>query len=179
MTKAAEGVIAQGAKVVLRRKRLDDASNDYAWRCDPELARFDGVPPLRTPYNDFFASYSQEINYDGSYRRTYAIEDEAGRHIGNVMYYNADRVRGEAELGISIGERAYWSCGYGTDAVNTFVRYLFQELGFRRIYLHTLDWNVRAQRCFFKAGFAPCGSSWRNGQNFIIMEMRSEWLPEI
>lgn len=177
MTATAEDVIARGAKVVLRKKQLADADKDYAWRCDPELASFDGMAPLRLPYEDFLAGYSHEIEYDGPYRRTYAIDDEEGRHIGNVMYYSADKVRGEAEMGISIGERAYWSRGYGSDAAAAFLRFLFQELGFRRIYLHTLDWNVRAQRCFLKAGFVSCSTSWRDGHTFIVMEMRREWLP--
>jgi RimJ/RimL family protein N-acetyltransferase len=38
------------------------------------------------------------------------------------------------------------------------------------MFLHTLDWNVRAQRCFQKAGFVPRGTVQRNGRNFLLME---------
>ena len=37
------------------------------------------------------------------------------------MYYNLDGVRGEAEVGISIGEPDCWSCGYGSDAMQAVV----------------------------------------------------------
>src|SRR3972149_1296532 len=75
-------------------------------------------------------------------------------------------------LGISIGRRDCWAQGYGTDAVAALVTYLFRETGLQRLYLHTLDWNKRAHRAFEKAGFADCGSSWRNGNTFIVMEGR-------
>ena len=32
------------------------------------------------------------------------------------------------------------------------------------------------QRAFRKAGFEICGTSWRDGNTFVIMEMRREWL---
>src|SRR5690348_16737010 len=99
---------------------------DYSWRCDPELARFDAAPPLRISLNDFRSTYEEDLRYPGQFRRVYAIEAlETGDHIGNVMYYNIDEQRGEAELGITIGDRRYWSAGYGRDAVRTFVRFLF------------------------------------------------------
>jgi hypothetical protein len=37
-----------------------------------------------------------------------------------------------------------------------------------------LDWNTRAQRCFGKAGFVPQGNVWRDGQNFVLMEVRRD-----
>ena len=108
--------------------------------------------------------------------QTLEIADESGRHIGNVMYYNIDAARDEAEIGIRIGERDYWSRGYGSDALETVARLLLASGEVRRLYLHTLDWNGRAQKAFQKAGFVVCGTSWRDGHNFIVMEMRREWL---
>jgi RimJ/RimL family protein N-acetyltransferase len=108
--------------------------------------------------------------------RSFAIEDECGRHIGNIMYYNIDGVRSEAEIGISIGERDWWSLGYGSDALEAVVRGLFAASNLARLYLHTLDWNERAQRAFRRAGFELCGTSWRDGHTFLIMEVRREWL---
>jgi RimJ/RimL family protein N-acetyltransferase len=177
MTETASDIIARGSKVLLRRKRLADAPADYEWRCDPELASFDAAPPLRISYQDFLASYLRDLKYESRYRCTYSIEDENGRHIGNVMYYNADIDRGETELGISIGDKSYWSHGYGSDAVSSFAAYLFRERGFRRIYLHTLEWNERAQRSFAKSGFVSSGTVWRSGHKFVMMELLRDWLP--
>ena len=175
MTTVENEHVARGDRVALRPKRLTDAHNDYAWRSDEELARFDAAPPLKMAFNDYQTAYAQELHYPSIYHCSYAIEDDEGQHIGNIMYYNYDSRRGEAELGISIGDRRYWSKGYGTDAVATFVRYLFDNLHLDRVFLNTLDWNVRAQRAFQKAGFVPCGRMRRDGHTFITMDIRRPW----
>ncbi|MGQ9572474.1 MAG: GNAT family N-acetyltransferase [Dehalococcoidia bacterium] len=166
----ADDVAARGRKVILRRKRLSDAADDYAWRSDEELARYDAVPPLRISFTDFVASLLAQLRYPDPARRSYAIEDESGHHIGNAMYYNLSEEMGEAELGITIGDCRYWNQGYGSDAVQALVKLMFREKRLRRMFLHTLDWNVRAQRCFEKAGFVPCGLVRRDGLNFLLME---------
>jgi RimJ/RimL family protein N-acetyltransferase len=91
------------------------------------------------------------------------------------MYYNIDTVRREAEIGITIGDRSYWGKGLGADAVRTLVRHIFRVTGFRRVYLKTLDWNVRAQRAFEAAGFRQCGRSRRGGNSFVVMEYMAAW----
>jgi RimJ/RimL family protein N-acetyltransferase len=176
MTTTVEGEVARGALVVLREKRLGDAYNDYRWRTDAELARFDAARPFAATYNDYLALYRDELSYPSPYRRSLAIEDAQGHHIGNAMYYNIDTIRREAEIGITIGERDYWAKGYGADAVQTLVRHIFRATGFRRIYLKTLDWNTRAQRSFEKAGFRICGRARRGGNAFVVMECMSAWL---
>lgn len=170
MNTLADDVAARGRRVILRRKRLSDAKDDYAWRSDEDLARYDAVPPLRLSFSDFVASLLAQLRYPDPARRSYAIEDESGRHIGNAMYYNLREAMGEAELGITIGDRRYWGQGYGSDAVQALVKLVFREKGVRRIFLHTLDWNVRARRCFQKAGFVPRGMVQRDGRSFLLME---------
>jgi RimJ/RimL family protein N-acetyltransferase len=176
MTTLAQGEIARGAKVVLREKRLGDAWNDYHWRSQPELSRFDAARPLSITYPEYLALFREEILYPSPYRRSLAIETDEGRHIGNIMYYNIDALRQEAELGVTIGETEFWGQGYGTEAVRLLVEHLLGHLGFRRVYLKTLDWNERAQRAFQKAGFAQCGRAYRGGNGFTLMEIRREWL---
>jgi RimJ/RimL family protein N-acetyltransferase len=171
-----DDVIAEGLLVRLRRKRLSDAEDDYHWRCDPELARFDAAAPLRASFDDFLTTFRDELRLPSPFRRVLGVEDRIGNHIGNVMYYNIDERRGEAELGITIGDKRYWNQGYGTDIVRTFLHHLFTDMNMRRIYLNTLDWNVRAQRAFQKAGFRTCGTSRRGAHSFVTMEARREWL---
>lgn len=178
MTTTVEGEVARGERVVLREKRLTDATLDYRWRTDAELARFDAARPFSAAYDDYVSLFRDELRYPSPYRRSFAIEDNDGRHIGNVMYYNIDAVRREAEIGITVGERDYWSKGYGTDAVRTLVQHIIRVTGFRRIYLKTLDWNVRAQRSFEKAGFRNAGRSRRGGNTFVVMEFMSAWSDE-
>ena len=80
-------------------------------------------------------------------------------------------------MGITIGERDYWGRGYGRDAVQHARRSTSSaSTGFRRVYLKTLDWNVRAQRAFERSGFRICGRSRRGGNAFVVMEYMAAWL---
>ena len=162
----------KGIKIVLREKRLKDAANDYAWKSDAELAYLDATLPLVMPFSEYLFSYAEELHYANTRGHRYAIETLDGRHIGNCSYYNLDENKEEAELGILIGERSFWEKSYGADAVIALLNHGFEELNLKRIYLHTLEWNVRAKKCFQKCGFVPCGNINRGGQNFIIMDIK-------
>src|SRR5947209_3197456 len=126
---AVDDQVACGTLIRLRRKRISDAQTDFEWRRDAELARFDAASPLRTTFPEFLTTFADDLRYPSPFRRVFAIENLDGEHIGNVMYYNIDERRGEAELGITIGDRRFWGQGYGADAVRTFVRYLFEQVG--------------------------------------------------
>ncbi len=169
-------LILTGQKVVLREKRLSDTANDYAWRTDPELARYDAALPLKLSLREFTLYYTEQMRAFKEDRRWFAIDTLDGKHIGNCMYYDVDRIRRQAKMGIIIGDRDYWGKGYGTDAVMTLVSHIFHDLNLERVYLDTLDWNARAQRCFHKCGFVVNGHVNDKGHNFIIMELYRSWL---
>ncbi len=174
MSTAVEGELGRGQLIVLRAKSLADARQDYDWRCDAELATFDAARPFGGTFPEYLSIFGDELSYPSPYRRTLAVEDMGGRHIGNVMYYNVDYQRREAEIGVTIGFRDCWSRGFGTDLIGTFLRYLFLNTVLDRVYLKTLDWNKRAQRCFEKAGFARYGTSRRGEYNFVLMDVRRD-----
>jgi RimJ/RimL family protein N-acetyltransferase len=165
-----------GNKIKLRDKRLVDAANDYSWQSDPELAQLDAAPPLIVNFPEYMSDYSVELQYTHPSRRRFAAETLNGKHIGNCGYYGIDEKKGEAELGIMIGNRKYWNKGYGADIVSTLVDYIFRHTNLKRIHLKTLDSNIRAQKCFKKCGFNPYGHSVRNGFSFMLMELnRKQW----
>ena len=168
--------LVRGEKVVLREKSVSDAPDDYAWRVDEELARLDATRPLNMPFNDFLRYSKEEINFPSPRSKRLAIDTLDGKHIGNCMYYDIDLRQGEAELGIMIGDRDYWSKGYGTDSVNTLLNHIFTTTPITHVYLHTLEWNQRARISFAKSGFREMKPVRRNGMDFIYMEIwRSEW----
>ena len=170
-----EGVLT-GKKVVIRGKCLEDASDDFAWRMDEELARLDATTPLTMSYEAFLRYSRDEVAYPNPTSQRLSIDTLDGHHIGNCMYYDIDLKRGEAELGIMIGDRNYWGKGYGTDSVDTLLIHIFTSTIINRVYLHTLDWNTRARRAFAKSGFREVESVRRGGMDFILMEVcRPEW----
>ncbi len=165
-----------GSKIRLCDKRLADALDDYIWQTDAELARLDAAPLLTTAFSWYLSDYADELHYPSSIRHRFAVETLDGKHIGNCSYYNIDETKGEAELGIMIGNRDYWDKSYGADTVITLVNYIFHQTNLKRIYLKTIDSNIRAQKCFKKCGFTPYGHLVRDGFSFVLMEIhRSQW----
>ena len=139
-----------GNKIILREKQLADARDDYAWEVDPELAQLDAVLPATAAFSEFLLDFADQLRNSLPISRRFAMDTLDGKHIGNCSYYNIRETQGEAELGIMIGNRDYWDKGYGTDAVTTLVNYIFCQTNLNRIYLKTMESNIRAQNCFQK-----------------------------
>ena len=176
----AKSITINGTKIMLREKRLEDANEDYIWRVDPELAELDDTKPLKISYEQFFELYKEELKHKGIWSRRFAIVTYDGKHIGNCMYYDIDSKLAQAELGILIGNRDYWSAGYGEDAVVTLLKHIYAHTNLTRVYLHTLDWNKRAIRCFEKSGLKCVAHVERDNATFALMECyKDSWSAHI
>lgn len=169
--------IIRAGKVVLRPKRLEDAADDYAWRCDEDLATLDATAPLRQPYHEFLRFYEEELRYPSPWSIRFAIDTLDGKRIGNCMCYDINTAYAEAELGIMIGNRDYWDHSYGYHCMIGLIDHMFSNTSLQRLHLHTLEWNHRAQRCFQKCGFTPVRTVRRHNWELIRMELsRDHWL---
>lgn len=114
---------------------------------------------------------------------SFAIEAD-GQYIGFCSLYNLLNPNGNLELGITIGDRAYWGRGYGREAVTLLLTYGFHYLGARRIALTTHAKNERALRCYRACGFVeegrPRKAVWIEGEYVDLVNMsilRDEWQP--
>lgn len=171
-----EDLVLTGVRVMLRGKRMEDAEKDYIWRSDPEIARLDAAYPLTMKYDRYLKLFEDQIRWPTPGSHHFGIEAAGGKYIGNCMYYDLDSLGKAAELGIVIGDKDYWSGGYGYDAVVTLLQYMFDEMRLKRVYLHTLEWNHRAQKSFERSGFNPVRHVRRMSHDFILMEvLREDW----
>ena len=105
------------------------------------------------------------------------INTETNIHIGNltITSFNTNN-NGSAFFGIMIGDKGFWNGGYGSEAVSLLTDYLFNDLKLERVYLKTLDWNIRAQKSFQKCGFVEYRRNSRGAWDFILMEiLRADW----
>ena len=165
-----------GNKTVLRTKSMDDAEADYSWRIDPELAGLDATRPVTLSFSEYLRYHRDDVAYPSPWSMRMAIDTLDGHHIGNCMYYDINTEKSQCELGIMIGDRDYWSQGYGTDVVKTALAHIFTTTELERVYLHTLSTNFRAQKSFTKSGFKPLRDVRRDGYEFMLMEIwRKEW----
>jgi RimJ/RimL family protein N-acetyltransferase len=142
----------EGEKVRLAPERLEHAELYTRWNADPEvrhwLHRSEDPPELLT--RDALAGKMREVWADPSEIR-FVIEAD-GRPIGGIGLLGIHRA-GRAELSILIGERAYWSRGYGADAIRALCRFGFGELDLRRIALIADADNARGIACYLRCGF--------------------------
>lgn len=110
-----------------------------------------------------------------------SLQDD--RLIGEIGLDGVRWNHGETFVGISIGERADWGKGYGTDAMRIILRYAFTELNLQRVSLTVFDYNPRAIRSYEKAGFTLEGRARqcinKEGQRYDILFMgilKADWL---
>jgi len=163
-------------RIRIRSKRLSDARDDYAWQTDPELAELDAAEALDMTYQQYLSEYTFDLCYPNITRHEFSVDTLDGKHIGNCVYYNVDKTESKAEVGIMIGNREYWNQGYGVEVIHTLLEYIFKKSSLERVFLTTLKWNIRAQKCFKKCGFKECGELVRDKHNFLLMALhRQEW----
>ena len=171
-----ESVEIKGSKINLRSKKIEDAAQDYEWRTDPELSALDATVPINISLREYISHFKDELKYPVPWSIKYAIEDKNGYLIGNIMYYDIDPIDKEAEIGIIIGDKAFLSEGYGTDALHTLASHVFNTTNIILLYLHTLTTNERAKKAFKKVGFKEVGPVRKEGMNFIKMDLlKADW----
>jgi RimJ/RimL family protein N-acetyltransferase len=150
----------QGEMVQLAAVNPEKDSKLFAkWARDTEYLRMLDTSPVRQwsekQYKKWFKEDLEKENQDEFLFliRTLA-NDEA---IGFIELDGVHWSHGDSFVGIGIGEREYWSKGYGTDAMNVILRFAFDELNLYRVSLNVFEYNQRAIRSYEKVGFVVEG----------------------
>lgn len=161
----------RGDRVLLRPLASGDLRRCVKWFSDPQVVRFLGrsTPVTLAEEERWFREYRRRSD-----EQIFAIEVDS-HHIGNLGLHKVDRVHRKAELGIVIGEPAYWSRGYGSDAVRAGLRYGFGSLGLNKISLDVIEYNERGIRSYEKVGFQREGvhreEIFKDGRFFNVLRM--------
>ena len=77
--------------------------------------------------------------------------------IGHVALYKVDNRVRKAEFGILIGDRNWWSKGYGTRITAAVLTWGFEQLHLHKMYLDVLTTNQKAIAVYEKLGFRRDG----------------------
>lgn len=172
----------RGEKIQLAAVQREYLPKYVEWLNDWETAKLlnPGIPmPLNL--EDEIAWFENRKQAKDSY--IFAILTLAENQlIGNCGLHNVDLKNRKAVFGIFIGDKNFWSKGYGTDAIRTMLRFGFEELGLNLIELEVYDFNPRAIRAYEKAGFRRVGvhrqGLYRNGKfhdELLMGILREEW----
>jgi len=107
------------------------------------------------------------------------------RLVGEIGLGGIRLNRGDAFVGIGLGDREDWNKGYGTDAMRLILRYAFLELNLHRVSLSVFEYNPRAQRSYEKAGFRVEGRmrgtlnrEGRRWDEIFMGILRPEWMEQ-
>ena len=145
-----------GEHVILRAFERDDVERCYRWMNDPNIVR-----TLKTRYPIAFQNEAQwldrAMNPDAN-ERHFAIERKDDRtHVGNASIHDIDWVSRIGSFGLFIGEPAAWNRGFGSDAIQTLVRFAFDEMNLVKVF----DYNERAKHVLLGHGFVEEGKLMR------------------
>jgi RimJ/RimL family protein N-acetyltransferase len=154
--------------------------NALRWLNDPEVTRCIefNLGVSRRQEEAFF----DRIESPSDVEFTWAIHDEAERHIGFIAILAIDWRQRRCSGGLLIGDRSAWGRGYAGDAVRVRTRFAFARLGLHRIGGHTF--NPAMRRVYEKCGYRHEGTArqmfwadgrWHDVASYGILE--EDWRP--
>jgi RimJ/RimL family protein N-acetyltransferase len=141
-----------GEKTILRKLKREDLIKSLNWLKDPSInmflsQEFRGLTEEQEiKWYDYIQSSSRDL--------VFAILDrDSNQYIGNCALHKIDLKKKYCELGIVIGERDYWSRGFGPDAINSILGFATASLKLKTIRLNVYKYNRRAIKAYKKCGF--------------------------
>lgn len=148
-------VFLEGKTVYLRPPEKSDVLRFTRWMNDLEVSRYLVV---RTPMSTISEEewVEKQAKEDNSMNLVIVLKD-GDIPIGNLGLHGIRSFDHNASLGIMIGEKSYWSNGYGSEAIKLLLAHAFNFLNLHKVSLCVLASNKRAQKAYKKCGFKVNG----------------------
>ena len=169
-----------GDRIYLRPLEVEDSDAFVSWLSDEEIRQYLG---MRTPGNRLRErEYIEELYKDDRGINLCIVLKDNDELIGAVGLHDISIAHRNAEIGIFIGNKDYWSKGYGTEAMSLVIGHGFDQLNLHRISLGVFCFNARAIRAYEKIGFKREAvlreHSYVNGEycdDYRMGILKSEW----
>ena len=143
-----------GERVYLSPPDPSDGAIYATWLADLEVTKYTTASALvlgLEAEKDFLAGMAK-TNHDFA-----IVERATDRPLGACGFLGFDSTQRRAEVGIFIGEKDFWSRGYGTEALSLLLDFGFNVKNFHNLLLRVKAFNTRAIRCYQKLGFKTIG----------------------
>jgi len=141
----------RGSQVSLRPMTYDDVRHLAKWGSDPEFRHYQWGQKAGVFEERSARAWIERMSRPGD-SACWVIEHD-GRPIGFANYRDFHPKGKSAEIGIGIGQPDLWGKHLGRDALQTLMRYLFDELGLHRVGLSVVAFNDRAISMYKAVGF--------------------------
>lgn len=148
----------QGNRIQLRALDEDDLDDLHRWWNTPEIWSQIGSRRRVTSRQELEAWFDAEGEKTSPQEgRTLAIVDE-DTLLGTIWYGPFDAGDRQTMVGLYLAEPETRGQGYGTDALQTLLAYLFGDLGLHKVRLLVLSSHERAIACYERCGFRVEGT---------------------
>ena len=161
------------------------ARSELRWQRDTEFIRLADSDPVSLNSEKKIKEWFEKQAEEGfkPERYSFSVRTLAEDKFIGFLGVWVNLIHREAWVGLGIGERDFWSKGYGSDMMQLCQQYVFMELGMERLSLGLFEYNPRALRSYEKCGFRLEGRSRqevvREGRRYDSLWMgilREEWL---
>jgi len=140
-----------GQDIYLTNFTIKHCKISYDWIRDPEINKYLSVQIPKT-YKSQLAWFKSLAKNKSE--KIFAIhERKTDTYIGNCGVHQMSKDNENCFIGIMIGNKDYHDKGYGTDVIKTLLKYCFTKLNMHKVMLTVFTDNIRAQKCYRKAGF--------------------------
>ena len=169
-----ERIRIEGERIMLRPLSLDELDASLAARqaADPT------VHPVEPDRERLKARFERSgLLRDGALDLAIDLD---GRRIGEIQTYvppERELPPGVYEVGIMIDDPELRGHGYGREAVELLLGWLFGEAGATRVHMPTVAVNIAMRTVLERLSFRAAGTVHDHGQDFLLYVLeREEWL---
>jgi RimJ/RimL family protein N-acetyltransferase len=158
----------EGDRVVFTPLDMANIYTHFRWNNDPELNRLDSEVPYeeetfgefkqrfeRMCYDATPTTYDFEIHVTGEDTREGGDDDNAligVAYVADISLHNRHGL-----VGVTIGERGFWSRGYGRESLELLLAFCFDDLALHRVRAETFEFNAAWAGLVQAAGFVKEG----------------------
>jgi RimJ/RimL family protein N-acetyltransferase len=171
-----------GDKIYLRPLEPSDAAVMATWMNDGDVTRtLNMYRPVNEEGERGFVERATRSDNDIHLAIMTRHGDKFIGTVGLMRIHWRERI---ACFGISIGDKACWGQGYGTEATRLLTGYAFETLNLNRVWLHVFAFNHAGIRAYENVGYRREGvlrqAAFREGAFHDVYSMavlREEWSP--
>lgn len=145
-----------GEKIVLRAVEETDNPMLLSLINDPDTEMMIGGSSWPVSKIEQLKWFENQERRRDVFRCIVALQDN-GEAIGTLILSDIDQKNATGHIHIKMSRNGGRGKGYGTDAVNTIVRYAFEELRLNCIYANILVYNKVSIKLFERCGFKRDG----------------------
>ncbi len=157
LVKWQETPILETDRLFLRKFRLEDVKDVFAYAKDPQTARFVSWDAHKSEDDSLrFLKWAIERYHIGAAADWAVMDKQTGHIIGSMGLVHVEEQNRCCEIGYVIGQ-TYWGQGYTAEALERVLRFLFEACGINRVQAMVCNENTASSRVLEKTGFTNEG----------------------